>query len=299
MAERLGRSALNRRGVKSSSVSTSLGPVHFYDAAGQGAFPTTVLVHGLGSGATPFGPLLGQLRNHVERVIVPDLPGHGFNAPCKSRLTPGTLFKGAIEALDSLVQEPALLVGNSLGGAVALHYAVTRPERVRALVLISPAGAQATEEEWEAIRRTFDVRSRSEASAFLRRLYHRPPWFASLLAHEIPAAFARPSMQELLATASNADAPAPEALASLDMPILLVWGRSERLLPQTHFEYFARHLPHHSIIERPFGFGHCPHFDAPIPLAQRIVAFARQAGLDRPRAPKGSPASHAMERRTA
>ena len=48
-----------------------------------------------------------------------------------------------------------------------------------------------------------------------------------------------------------------------------------RLLPVTHLDYFVRHLPKHTVIEQPEGFGHCPHIDAPGRLAHRIVAFAR------------------------
>jgi pimeloyl-ACP methyl ester carboxylesterase len=211
-------------------------------------------------------------------MLVPDLPGHGFSDG-HARLTPGALFRATTEALDALATEPVVVVGNSLGGAAAIHYALARPEKVLALVLVSPAGAQATDEEWREIRRAFDVRSRTEASAFVRRLYHEPPWFAPLFVHEFPAALARPTMRRLLDAASNADAPSPEALSSLSMPILLLWGQSDRLLPERHLEYFTRHLPDHSVIERPVGLGHCPHFDAPTQLAARIVDFMRASGV--------------------
>jgi pimeloyl-ACP methyl ester carboxylesterase len=178
-------------------------------------------------------------------------------------------------ALDATVNEPAIVVGNSLGGALAIRYALMNPERVRALVLVSPAGARSSEEEWRALRGAFHVTSRAEARKFLERLYHRPPWFLPLLAHEFPETLARRAVRDLLETASNDDTPAPEALANLQMPILLVWGRSERLLPDTHLDYFCRHLPKHTVVERPHGFGHCPHFDAPRLLARRIVTFAR------------------------
>jgi pimeloyl-ACP methyl ester carboxylesterase len=61
------------------------------------------------------------------------------------------------------------------------------------------------------------------------------------------------------------------------MPILLLWGKSERLLPRAHLEWFAAHLPAHTIIEEPDGIGYCPHFDAPGVLARRIVRFVRSA----------------------
>lgn len=279
-AERLGRIALERAGVASRHVRTPLGKVHAYDARGSGDLPTTILLHGLGSGATPFAPVLSRLQRHVRRVVAPDLPGHGFSEGSQARLTPQTLFDSVSTALDELSPEPAIVVGNSLGGAVALQYALTRPSRVRAVVLLSPAGAHSTDEEWQALRGAFDVNTRAAARAFMGRVYHRPPWFLSLIAHEFPATLARKSVRDLLETASNEHVPSTEAMRALPMPVLLVWGKSERLLPETHFHWYSRHLPPHAVIERPEGFGHCPHFDSPGALVRRIVAFAREAHRD-------------------
>jgi pimeloyl-ACP methyl ester carboxylesterase len=82
-------------------------------------------------------------------------------------------------------------------------------------------------------------------------------------------------VQDLFAGASNELAPTPEQLAALPMPVLLVWGRSERLLPDSHLDYYAKNLPTRTVVERPEGFGHCPHVDAPARVADRIVSFAR------------------------
>jgi pimeloyl-ACP methyl ester carboxylesterase len=236
-----------------------------------------VLLHGIGSTATAFGPLLSLLRRHARRIVAPDYPGHGFSDEPRSPLTPAALFEAVTSALDTLESEPMVLVGNSLGGAVAMHYALARPERVRALVLVSPAGAHATEEEWAELRGAFDFATRAQANAFLDRVYHRTPLFLRLMAHEMPAAMRRRAVRELLASASNADAPPSAALAALRMPVLLVWGKSERLLPTTHFDYFKTHLPSHTLVVEPDGFGHCPHFDDPVRLAERIAEFVRSA----------------------
>jgi pimeloyl-ACP methyl ester carboxylesterase len=275
MAERLGRATLRWRGVQSRWVQTAQGAVHAYDAPGRGDLPPTVLLHGLGSAATSFAPLLRRLQADVRRVVAPDYPGHGFSPTAASPLTARALIDSVSTVLDALLDEPAIVVGNSLGGAVALRYALARPDRVRALVLVSPAGAQATEGELRALKGVFDIASRSEAMSFLRRLYPHPPGFVPLIAHELPATFARPAVRDLLASAGNDDAPASDALATLPMPILLLWGKEERLLPESHLDYFARHLPPHTVIERPARFGHCPHVDACEALADRIVGFAR------------------------
>jgi pimeloyl-ACP methyl ester carboxylesterase len=275
--EKLGRFALNRRGLASRFVATSVGRIHAYDGKGRGALAPVVVIHGIGSAATPFGAVLARLQRHARRVIAPELPGHGFSEPPRSALTPEVLFDAMREALDALVDEPAVVCGNSLGGALALRFALDRPERVRALVLVSPAGARISPDELDALKRTFDLGSRREAAEFLGRLFHRKPWFAPLLAGEIREMMRRRAVRDILEGATPEHGPSPDELASLKMPVLLLWGRSERLLSASALAYFRRHLPGHAIVEEPEGLGHCPHFDDPVALSERIARFARQA----------------------
>jgi pimeloyl-ACP methyl ester carboxylesterase len=107
--------------------------------------------------------MMGRLQPHVRRLVAPDYPGHGFSGDAAGVVTPPALFEAMTAALDALLVEPAVLVGNSLGGAVAMQYATSRPDRVRALVLLSPSGAPFTPEEWTAFVASIDMRSRSDA----------------------------------------------------------------------------------------------------------------------------------------
>lgn len=274
-AERLARFALHRRGFESREVATRLGPVHAYEARGRGALPPVVVLHGIGSAATPFGPVLTRLVGDVRRVTAPDLPGHGFSPPPAQRMTPELFGEAVTEALDALIDEPAIVCGNSLGGALALRYALDRPAKVRALVLISPAGARISDAELDALRGAFEHTSKADTVAFLGRLYHRRPWFAPIVAGEVRELLRRPVVTELLASATPDHGPSPAELASLTLPVLLLWGRSERLLPPSALAYFRAHLPPHAVIEEPPAYGHCPHFDDPVGVAARVLGFAR------------------------
>jgi pimeloyl-ACP methyl ester carboxylesterase len=217
--------------------------------------------------------MMGRLQAHVRRLVAPDYPGHGFSGEADGIVTPTALFEAMTNALDALVAEPAILVGNSLGGAVAMHYATSRPDRVRALVLLSPAGARFTREEWKAFLASIHLRSREDALAFLSNVYHRVPRAARLVAHEIPAAtMMRRAVREILAGASIDGVYPANALERLKMPILLVWGKSERFLPASHLTWFRENLPAHAIIEEPEGIGHVP----PARIAERILRFARE-----------------------
>lgn len=276
-AERLARFALHRRGLASRTVRARGLDLHVYDGPGRGPLPAVVLLHGLGASGASFGPVVTALRPHVRRVIVPELPGHGFSAhpPGGAAIDPDLLVDAIGDALDGLLDEPAVVLGNSLGGAVALGYALRRPARVRGLMLVSPAGARLAADEWRELVGAFDLRSTAEARAFLARVYHRPPWFLGLFAHEFPELLRRPAVRQILASATPEHSPTPDELAALAMPVLLLWGRSERLLPASALAWFRAHLPPQTVIEEPEGFGHAPQLEEPERVAARLVAFAR------------------------
>lgn len=277
-ADRLARLSLRARGLASSTVRVRGLDLHVYDGAGRGRLPTVVLLHGLGAGGASFGPMVTALRPHVRRVILPELPGHGFSAHPEDGgdITADLLLDAISDALDGMLDEPAIVLGNSLGGAVALGYALRRPERVRGLMLVSPAGAKMEADEWRELVSAFDLTTTAEARRFLERVYHRPPWFLALFAHEFPDVLKKPAVRQILASVTPEHSPTPDELALLSMPILLLWGRSERLLPASALAWFRQHLPPQTVIEEPAGFGHAPQMEQPERLAARVVAFARE-----------------------
>jgi pimeloyl-ACP methyl ester carboxylesterase len=276
LLERAARSALNRSGLTSRAVRTQIADHHVYDARGAGALPTVVVLHGISSAATAFAPVIQRLRPHVRRVLAPDAPGHGFSSGPFEPLTPDSLFASMRELLDAELDEPAILFGNSLGGGVALNYAIERPDRVRGVFLSSPAGAAMSEEAFQSFLRMFDMRSPAQTRAFLGRLYHRTPWFAPLIAGDVQRMFARDAILSFTSSARSQHLFQKEQLAALKMPIHLVWGRSERLLPKENLDFFKESLPSHATIDEPEGFGHCPHLDDPARLTREIVAFAQR-----------------------
>ena len=276
-ADRLAHYGMKARGLSTRFVEAGGARVHVYEGRGRGTLPPVVPVHGLGAAGPAFARMIPRFLPHVKRVIVPELPGHGRSPHPGERVTPDFLLDAMTGALDAVIDEPAIVCGNSLGGAVSLAYATRRPEHVSKLVLVSPAGARLEADEWRELVAAFDVHDRRTAKRFLERIYHRPPWFLALVAHEFPDVVRREAVRDVLETATPEGGALESDLASLRMPILLVWGRSDRLLPRAALDWFRAHLPPQTIVEESEAFGHSPQLEQPKRIADRILRFAREA----------------------
>ena len=259
-------------GIRARSVAAPAGEVAFFDGAGRGALPTLVLQHGLGAGnAAQFLPLAAIALRDFRRVVCVDLPGHGQSPPL-SRMVAHALYDSVAHVLDTETDGPLVLVGNSLGGAVMLEYALQRPARAHALVLTSPAGAPCSEAEREETLRVFAMRSRDDAREFFARVHRTPPVWSRFMAPGVVARFGAPHVQELVASFRDGLGFAPERLAAHRTPTLLAWGTDDRLLPASMLAWWKAHLP--AKVEEP-PWGHCPHLDDPVGFYRVMRGFAR------------------------
>lgn len=278
MLEHLLRYGLSAVGVRSRYVETAIARHHVYDAPGKGTLPPIVVLPGLTDSAATTVPMLSTLRAKSRRVLIVESAGHGLSKEAHGEYSTTRHLESITAALDQLLSpdEPAVIVGNSLGGATAFHYASVRPERVRALFLTSPGGAPLDADTIAAVRRMFAMRTVAEAREFIDLVFAKRPPLAPLLAWILRSHAASPAVADILRTVDHEETAADE-LARLPMPIVLVWGRSERMLPPSVLGYFRTHLPLHAEIREPEGYGHCPHLDDPRRLAREITEFARLA----------------------
>ena len=279
LPERMGLRLLHAQGLRSRWLETRGGKVHALDADGRGDLPPVVLLHGLSANAAAYGAYLRRLLPHTQRVVAPDMPGHGLSDVPRRGLSRDSLLEGAFEALDRMIEAPAILVGNSMGGLGAVRYALARPRKVRGLLLVSPGGAPMPEPAFQRFLDTFRVRTHDDALGFVDRIFAESP---RVLRHAfalgIRERFTHPALRGLLDGITAADMLRPEELAALRVPTLLIWGREERILPRSHLAFFAEHLPAHARIEEWSRFGHVGFLEQPVELAQRTLRFARGLG---------------------
>lgn len=227
-------------------------------------------------------------RRH--EVFAPTMPGHAGGPEIEGEVS-ATLLTDAVErAMDHLGWDTAHLVGNSLGGHVALRLAARG--RARTVVALAPGGGwvdgdrshdelfalqrelyealQAAAPHADAIVATPEGRRRA-TRLIAERFEHIPP---ELLAHQIRAIAASPGVPAMLDHAPSADWTLDaERIAC---PVRIVWGTSDGLLPWPQAAArFREWLPHADWVELD-GVGHCPQLDVPLETAQLILGTSAQ-----------------------
>jgi pimeloyl-ACP methyl ester carboxylesterase len=280
--ERAVRRLLGALGVPHRYVETPVARHHVYDGPGRGGLAPVVFLPGLSDTASSIAPVALAIRREARRVIIVESAGHGLSEQAFGEYTVERHMESVTAALDALLDEPAVLVGNSLGGATALRYAVERPARVRGLFLTSPAGAVVGAEAIAEVRRAFEMRTVGDARHFVDRVVARPSRLGPAFARIMLARAGSRSVADLVRTFGDQHAIDGADLARLEVPVRLIWGRDERLLPPAALAYFKAHLPAHATIAEPSGIGHCPHLDDPARLARLIAAFTRRVSRGSP-----------------
>ena len=233
---------------------------------GEGA-QTVVLLHGFGGdlGNWLFNqqPLAAGGGEGGRAVIAIDLPGHGESSKDVGSGGLGELAAAVAAFLDVLGIERAHLVGHSLGGAVAMQLALARPGLVASLALIAPAGF-GTEIDGEYIEGFVAAESRRDLKPLLERLFADPGIVTRSLVDDVLRMKRIDGVTEALGVIAAAVFPsgrqarvlAPE-LAATGVPILVVWGSADRIVPPAH----AQAAPAGARVELLEGAGHSPHME--------------------------------------
>ncbi len=246
-----------------------------------GVCPPLVLMAGLSSRATHFNHLAPLVGPHCRRVVLLDLPGHGLSdVPCDGLSGP-TLQRGVVAALDQILEEPAVVFGNSLGGFMALRHALHSPAKVRALVLASPGGAQMDSQRLGEFLEQFRLLSHGDALDLIDRVFcESPAGVRHVMAFFARRQLARASMRGLLESSRPEDLLSVEELEGLRVPVRMIWGTADRVLPTAHRAFFKAALPH-ADWRQPEDYSHSPFIERPRDLAARILEFAERHAAPR------------------
>ena len=215
-------------------------PVRFVRRGAAPGVPV-LFVHGFG------GDLGNWLFNldalaEVAPVIALDLPGHGPSATALPGMSQAELARFVARFLDQLDVERVHAVGHSLGGAIATRLALDHPGRVATLTLVNSAGL-GPEINGGYTSGFVDAASRRELKPVVEQLFANPELASRQLVDDLLKYKRLDGVGESLAALGRAQFPAGRQaeqpgrdLAGRDLPLLVVWGREDRIIPASHAE---------------------------------------------------------------
>lgn len=223
------------------------------DAEGR---PTLVLLHGMFGGLSNFEYLLDNLRGHYH-IVVPEIPLYDLK---HSQLNISYLADWLDEFLDILDLKPVVLLGNSMGGHIALEYALHHTREVESMILTGSSGLFENEFGSTMPRRGDReyIRERAEL------VFYDPAMVTEALVDEIlEVVNSKGKLLKLLRLARATHKYNMESLLSdIDIPTLLVWGEDDKVTPPEVAWAFESGLPDAKLewIER---CGHAPMMERP------------------------------------
>ena len=261
------RLALRSAGLHRVKVDAPSGPQSVF-VGGSG--PTVVLLHGAGDNAGTWFRIAPELIK-AHTVIVPDLAGHGKSAPHSGSIDVKEVLDGVVADLDALASNRKVaIVGNSLGAWMAMLVAHRHPERVALVVCIDGGAIKGANVHARVLPKT-----RAEARESVNQTRDpASPYVPDFVLDDIVRQARVGPLGRFAATAATMEAYVLDnaQLRDFEVPVRIIWGASDRLVPLDYAKRMLAELPHAKLVtlER---CGHVPQVECP----DRLLAALKQA----------------------
>jgi pimeloyl-ACP methyl ester carboxylesterase len=263
----------------------------FYLDAGSG--PPVIVLHGLGATNASMLPTLSSLAES-HRVLAPDLPGFGDSGKPQASYDPAFYAQWLASFMDATSISEACIVGNSMGGRIAIEMGLTFPDRVSKLALLAPSMAFRRFRQAVPIVRFLSPEMaalplpflRSHSHHGLRLLFSRPDrlhhsWYDAAVDEFLRIFRTSRGRVSLFAAARQIYLERPfgpngfwTRLERLRPESLFIWGERDRLVPVGFAKHVATLLPH-AVSEVLEDCGHVPQFELPDATHRLIKGFLR------------------------
>lgn len=246
--------------------------------------PAVIMIHGFGSSLHTFEGWQERLTPDF-RTISLDLPGSGLSRPdAKGDYSDERSIALIGELMDQLRIDSATLIGNSIGGRISWRFAGAHPDRVDKLVLISPDGFASGGFEYgkapdipalTAIMKYFLPRYLIEAN--LAPAHGDPATLTSDMITRYHDLLIGPGTRQAvidrMAQTVLVD-PVP-ILKTINVPVLLLWGENDNLIPASHARDYLDVLPDARSVVLP-DLGHVPQEEDPVGSLRPVEAFLNE-----------------------
>jgi len=256
-----------------------------------GSGPPVVAIHGLGATKGSFLPTVAALSGRF-RVIAVDLPGFGdSDKPIGESYDARFFARAVISLLDALELERSHLIGNSLGGRIALEVGLAHPDRVDRLALLCPSLAWRRERPWAPLVRLMrpelglvQLAPRALVEGIVHRLIPGADegWTAAGVDEFLRAYLTPAGRAAFYAAARHIYLEEPHGeggfwprLGGLAVDALFVWGRLDRLVPIAFERHVAEALPQAHHLE--LDCGHVPQIERPRQTHAAVRRFLEEA----------------------
>ena len=269
---------------------TSAGALSVLEA---GTGEPVIMLHGLGATKASFLPTVGALAPEYRTIAV-DLPGFGDSDKPLLAAYDARFFANAVIALlDARQIERAHVIGNSMGGRVAIELGLRAPERIGRLVLLAPSLAWLRSRPWAPYLRLVPTQlgliqpaPRPVVEAIVKRVIpgSDEEWTAAGIDEFLRSYLTPSGRAAFYAAARKIYLEEPHGangfwtrLPSLSVDTLFVWGRRDGLVPVAFAEHVRRALPTATHLE--LDCGHVPQLERPRETHDAIERFLSGAPL--------------------
>jgi pimeloyl-ACP methyl ester carboxylesterase len=250
-----------------------------YVDLGQGDLPPVVLIHGLGGCWQNWLENIPRLAQD-RRVVALDLPGFGESEMPRDKISISGYGDIVVEFARAIgIDSPADVIGNSMGGFIAAEIGINQPDFARRIVLCSAAGISITNLRRRPVLTAARITAaftnvllaRPEAMAkrpglrhaALAYVFRHPSRIAPDLAYQVMTGTGKPGFIDGLDALTDYDF--RDRLDDVKVPVLLVWGEEDNLVPVKDADEFERVIPnarkvifddtgHVPMLERPESF---------------------------------------------
>lgn len=241
--------------------------------------PTIVLIHGFSDSKDSFVDTC-QALSGTYRLILPDVPGFAeASSPLDFTYDLASLTGVVAGFFDALGLRDVHVVGSSLGGAIAVQLAMTRPECLRSMSLVAAAGLKMPTPSPLQLRldagdNPFVVDSHEGYEDFVRFVMEKqPPIPAPIRRHLAQEFMERASLnQKIMADLLSGDWDFTPRLGDVNTESLLIWGDRDRLIDISAGRAYHRGLPNSRMVIF-HGIGHIPQYECPARTGRYIARF--------------------------